>query len=405
MATLVWSRAGILHPAVGLFSSVGAGIEVQVSPSVWPQLWGPFGRADHAPPEPDFVLTGALEPPLAGAGEWSFTLFRTSDLHVMAEERRSFSEADAGSVLAELVARVLKPIAAFEASFVELAGLSWAAVSAAAQAELALSKGQAAALLSLERCVSDAPMSVYPAKRLGEVVAELARTADAAQRQRLRRVVARAMETSPGRPELLLAEAALLWSENDRAGALEALRLVTALAPQMASGHHFMARVLRDSADWSAARASLERAQSLAPEDLLLAYEFALHAAHDDQESASAEAYGRASRIAGARDIEVFRSLADTSEKRRWSVLASVLVDHVLQAPALWPTEALTCSERLCLQFEPEGAARAARLEALAVAIAARPSAAPLAAPNVETVERTWWQRAIDQLRTWGAKR
>ena len=316
-ATLLWSRAGIAHPAVGLFSAMGRGLEAEVSPGAWPTLWKPFGASDHAPPEPDYVLTGSIEPPLAGVGEYTFRLFRTADLLVVSEERASFSEAHAGDSLGELMARTLRPVSApegllphsFASSFAELSGMAWDDIACAAVAEVSLAMGQEGALLALERCVCDAPFSVYPAKRLGEVISELARRAGVSERLRLARVLSRAMEASPGRPELLLADASLRWASDDIDGSLNALRLVTALAPNDVTGHQFLGRVLRTRGDWKGARSSLNRALELQPDNAVTPYELARHAVHDEDEAASAGAYAHVMRITSAHDSVLWNEL------------------------------------------------------------------------------------------------
>ncbi len=412
MATLLWSRAGAVHPAVGLFSAVGAGIEVDVSPSVWPLLWQPFGSADHAPPEPDYVLTGAVEPPLAGVGEWSLTLFRTSDLYVVAQERRSFSEADAGDALSQLVPMVLKPLGSFhtsfERAFSELAGIPWEGLRSAAGAEVSLAKGQSGALLSLERCVSDAPLSVYPARRLGEVVAELSRGASQRDRERLNRILSRAMDIAPARFELLLAQASLRWAAEDVAGAVESLRIVTALAPGEFAGHHFMARAQRALGDWTQARASLSRAREIAPDETLLAHELSLHAVHDHDEDKAASAYTEVMRNVAAHDATLWTELARSAEIRGWRVLASLLVDHVLRVPASWSPELLGRAERLCLTSEPEGPARATRIGMLAQGRSVRDSAESGAAgrgfaasPQVVAAPASFWIKLRARLAQW----
>ena len=369
LATLVWSRAGQLHPAVGLFSSIGAGVEAEISPGLWPKLWRPFGRVDQAPPEPDYVLTGALEPPLAGGGEWTFRMFRTSDLKVMAEERVSFSEEDAGSSFGHVLPKVLGPLGAFGPSFAELEGLSWEGLGAAALAESLLAKSNTGALLELERCVQDAPSSIYAPKRLGEVVFELSRRASATELERLGRVLRRALDMAPGRPELLLAEAALRWGAKDLRGAADSLRLVTALAPNLFAGHHFLARVLREQHEWSEAYAALLRAKDIGGPSPAIDLELAVHAAHSGDEAGVSEAYSRALRSGDARDLEVFEFLARSAEENRWPIVASVLIDHVVRGASLWPAELLLRASRLCLSFEPEGDARQVRLATIESAL------------------------------------
>ncbi len=288
-------ETGTKTDASGPSSKVPKVLEAELAPWHWSKVAPPGGE------QVDRVITGYLEPPLAGRGMVRVTVFDPTTERVIATAEEDCDEDDCGTAIADVLAKVLpgqeraQNQAPPDNPLADLRGLPWEALAEVLRAEKLLlpeanlpetdaesSRRLSAALLYLGRAVSEAPEAPFPARRLAAVVSSVLAQArqgrpDSATVAAARRAILRATQDAPKRPEPAEVAVVAALSEGDLVGAEARALTGLALFPQNPRFPRFLVEIRRERGDHAGAREALDAAarEPRFATDLGLAFEAA----------------------------------------------------------------------------------------------------------------------------------
>jgi tetratricopeptide (TPR) repeat protein len=265
-------ETGTKTDASGPSSKVPKVLEAELAPWHWSKVAPPGGE------QVDRVITGYLEPPLAGRGMVRVTVFDPTTERVIATAEEDCDEDDCGTAIADVLAKVLPGQNQSENPLADLRGLPWEALAEVLRAEKLLlpeanlpeneaesSRRLSAALLYLGRAVSEAPEAPFPARRLAAVVSSVLAQArqgrpDPATVAAARRAILRATQDAPKRPEPAEVAVVAALSEGDLVGAEARALTGLALFPQNPRFPRFLVEIRRERGDHAGAREALDAA-------------------------------------------------------------------------------------------------------------------------------------------------
>lgn len=381
-------------------------VEAFIPPDAWRDI------AARGPTDPDLalVITGTFEPPGENAGSLMLLAFDPSTGKSRATIDAWVCEEDAGADLVTAFETFAKELQIDWGPLRELRPLSWASLESLLYAERAAlydpTRGgphdALAALSYFERAVSEDSTHALPKGRLAVFAVELAaaprhddKMAQAALRALLRADAEDAEsveEFSPSsdrqRPDThsldTQSAGALRACELSEAACVVELRLghvqsalsrakhLNTLIPQSSQRYALLAEALRADAQSEAALATLDRGLNLFPRDpqlstsrgtLLVGLQRLEEAKRAFREVLLHHPLHPAPFLQLAAILQN-EKLANQTEE------ISQLIDEVLASPLAIhnavPPQSVRCALKLAMAFEPEGLARAARIEKLA---------------------------------------
>ncbi len=348
---------------------------------VLPATWREIGQIENAPREIEVVISGAFEPPIDGRGSIRVMAYdaRTSELFVTLEA--GVEEREAGRAIGEVFERIWQRVGGgHRGAFEEIAGLEWDALEALLFGErsairdpvLGVVRDPIAAIAYFERAVADAPTVALPAKRLSDLVVQVARDCESETRivSAGRRAVERAMVDSPLSVELIEAHAITSLRLGMPAQALADARRAVASSPDHTRGRLALVQAYRALGDQSSAIESVNEALGRHPNDIHLLFELGAMRAEEAAVQAAIDAWGAVlDRAPG--HVGAFIGLAQLGATHKRVDIALKLVDHAIllsasrgASPAL-----LKKALELIVANEADGLARSSRICVLAKAL------------------------------------
>lgn len=351
-------------------------VEAFVPPQAWKDLTG----STATPPGVSFVVTGAFEPPTDGRGLIQLLVFEAKDGRTRARVEAHVDGENAGRALIGALEEVWSQLDGELGNVRDIGDLSWEALESVLRAERCalhdpLRGGphdRLAALVHLGRAIGDAPDARFPASRLASLALDVAiatpndpKLADAAIR-----ALERASVDAPGNADLLEAFAALHLRIGNAEEAEKHVREALALEPERARLYALLSEARRSSGDLPGALGAIESGLLHGANDPLLLTERGIVLS---ERGAVDEAERALRLVLEERPLypPAYTNLASLLMERRDTVGAAQLVDQALSLGAVHP-DVLRRAIQLSLATEPEGVARASRVEKLAAALVER---------------------------------
>lgn len=338
-----------------------------------PAAWNDLAKRGDAPSLVQVVVTGAIEPPLAGHGTIRLLAFDPRNGKTRAQVEAPFDALGAGASLVGALEQLWAGLGGQLGVLGALKELEWEPLESVLRAERCalhdpLRGGphdRLAAMLHLGRAIGDAPAARYPVERLASIALETAAgpSVDPKLAAAATRALERASDDSPGHVEIVEALSALLLRLGRPRDAERHLNAAVATTPARGRPHALLGQCLRMQGQLDAAEAAVQVGLAVAGRDAsLLTEQGAVRATRGDLVGAAA-----AWREALAQDPvnpAPFTSLGALALKQGDHETAQRLVDAALGAPHALP-EVLRRAIHLALASEGEGLARASRVSRL----------------------------------------
>jgi tetratricopeptide (TPR) repeat protein len=342
--------------------------------------WRDLVTRGQAPDDVEVVITGHFEPPGDGAGLLQVLVFEAKTGALVARGEAHVDGAGAGAAVVSAFEQAWVPLQGDLGGLRELADLSWDALESVLKAERCalfdpIRGGPhdcLAALAHLGRAVDEAPNCRYPAARLAALAIDAALGPNAERRvmDAALRTMERAAADAPAQVDLLEAAAALHVRVGDASqGEVLACRAL-GLDPKRGRLRALLSEARRSQGNFEGAlEATAPGLVADASDPLLLTERGVVLAAQGHFGDAAASW-----RAALSRDrfhAPAFASLARLAAMQTDTTTMQSLVDHALSLTPSPPPETLRQALELAMLSEPDGVARAARMERLARALLA----------------------------------
>ena len=362
------------HPSEGKGDperSVGAPtpVEAFVPPTAWKDLVG----HGNVPAEIHSVVTGAFEPPIEGRGLLQILVFDGRDGRARARVEAHVDPSRAGETVLDAFSEVWSSLNGDLGAVRDIRDLNWDALESVLRAERCAlhdphrggPHDRLAAMLHLGRAIGDAPASRFPAGRLAAIALDsaLALPADPKLSLAALRALSRAAEDAPDQVDLIEATAALTLRLGDPTLAESHVRRAIHCDPERARLYALLGEIARARGDLPGALRSVEEGLSRHPDDALLGTEKGVVLAEQGDMEAARAAWKHVLRQ--SLHPPAFANLASVALRTNDHESASGLVDLALKTPNAHP-EVFRRAIHLALQSEPDGLARAARVDKLA---------------------------------------
>lgn len=365
-----------IEHATSLPDQPAAPVEAFIPPRAWKDLTG----SGSMPSDVSIVVTGTFEPPIGGRGLIQLLVFDAKNGYTRAKAEAHVDGDNAGQTLLAAFDEVWSQLGGELGTVRDIGDLSWDALESVLRAERCalhdpLRGGphdRLAAMAHLGRAIFDAPDARFPASRLAALALDTAfcapldgKLADAALR-----ALVRATEDAPKNAELLEAVAAFHMRAGNGAEAEKCAHEALLLTPGRPRLYALVSEARRARGDLPGALSAIEDGLLHGATDPLLNTERGIVLAErgnlDEAESAWRMVLDICPMYAPA-----FTNLASLSMERKDTAAAAGLVDMVLVACSRGGAspEMLRRSIQLLLAAEPEGIARAARVNKLACAL------------------------------------
>jgi len=351
----------------------GAPVEAFIPPRAWNDLT----RSSSAPSGVRYVVTGAFEPPTDGRGLLQLLAFEPGDGSMRARVEAHIDGDNAGQSVLAALDELWSQLDGELGGVRDIETLSWEALESVLRAERCalhdpLRGGphdQLAAMAHLGRAIGDAPGAKFPASRLAALALEGA-ARSSGQRTFLEpalRALVRARCDAPTNPDVLEAIAALTLRLRTPEEAEQCACEALAMAPQRPRLYAVLSEARRLRGDNAGALEAVETGILHSSCDPLLNTERgALLAARGQvDEAEGAWRLVLDSSPEPALYANAFARLAAVATQRRDVAAATCLIDDALSRAPAHP-EVFRRSIQMCLAFEPDGIARAARIAKLA---------------------------------------
>ncbi|MEO8874556.1 MAG: hypothetical protein ABI461_03130 [Polyangiaceae bacterium] len=352
-----------------------------------PVAWKNLAARGDTPPDVSLVITGTLEPPVAGSGLLQLLAFDAKDGHTRARVETHLDEGHAGTSLLEAFDELWRRMgndagstASRESLPREIGGLGWEALESVLRAERCVLHDAArggphdrlAAMMHLGRAVEEAPDSRFAAGRLAAVAIEAASSAksDSSIVSAALRTLLRATHDAPGQIDLFEASAAIQVRLGHAAEAEGCARAALELDPNRGRLYALLSEACRSRGDHAGAITALDRGTDIAPDDVVLMNERGVVLASVGEQSRAKDLWRR---VVAREPIfpPAFANLAATAMREPIELDAQLLIDRVLAAPSPHP-DIVRQAIALALAKEPPSVARAARIAKLARALVER---------------------------------
>lgn len=351
-------------------------VETFLPPPAWKDL---VARGD-TPPDVTVVITGAFEPPTAGAGLLQLLAFDAKDGHTRARVDAHLDEDGAGNSLLEAFDELLKNIGCEPTLPRGIGDLGWEALESVLRAERCVLHDAArggphdrlAAMMHLGRAVEEAPGSKFAAGRLAAVAIEAAASArsDHAMASAALRTLTRAMQDAPSQIDLIEACAALQVRHGHASEAESCARAALDLDPSRGRLYALLSEACRSRGDHAGAIAAIDRGTDVASDDVVLLTEKGVVLASVGEEGKARDLWKR---VVAKDPIypPAYANLSAAAMRDEDPTDAQLLVDRVLATRAAHG-DVIRQAIALALAKEPVGVARAARLVRLSKSIVER---------------------------------
>lgn len=344
-------------------------VEAYVPPTAWKDLVG----HGNVPAEIQCVVTGSFEPPVEGKGLLQILVFDGRDGEPRARFETHVDPVHAGETVHNAFAEVWAGLNGDLGAVRDIRDLNWEALESVLRAERCAlhdphrggPHDRLAAMLHLGRAIGDAPASRFPAGRLAAIALDsaLALPADQKLTHAALRALARAAEDAPEQVDLIEAIAALTLRLGDPDGAESHVRRAIECDPDRARLYALLGEIARARGDLPSALSSVEEGLVKHPSDPLLGTEKGVVLAEQGHLEEARRAWK--SVLGKSLHPPAFANLASVALRANDHESASALVDLVLRTPRAHP-EVFRRAIHLALNAEPEGIARAARIDRLA---------------------------------------
>jgi tetratricopeptide (TPR) repeat protein len=344
---------------------------VPVETFVPPPAWSDLAKASGGHPDGiEVVLTGIFEPPTEGVGTLRLLAFDPQSGETRAKIEGSIDERAAGREVVRALDELWSKMGGEVGTLRDLEELDWSVLESVLLAERCaivdpLRGGPFdphAALAHMERAVSDAPRSKYPAARLASLALELGSGGGPIGQAALRALV-RAGLDAPDRPDLLEAEAALSMRMGDAPRAEARAHAALGIAPKRARIWVIVSEARRSQGNLEGALEAVRTGLALDPGDPVLKTEHGIILAMRGDMLGARHAWATVVDAVGF--LPAWLNLGTLATNENDHVLMQKLVDHALVTRDPHP-EMLRRAVQLALIAEPEGAARATRIAKLA---------------------------------------
>lgn len=344
-------------------------VEAFVPPTAWKDLVG----HGNVPAEIHSVVTGAFEPPVDGKGLLQILVFDGRDGRPRARIEAHVDSARAGETVFDAFSEVWDELNGDLGAVRDICDLNWDALESVLRAERCAlhdphrggPHDRLAAMLHLGRAIGDAPESRFPAGRLAALALDsaLALPSDQKLTHAALRALSRAADDAPDQVDLIEATAALTLRLGDADRAESHVRRAIECDPDRARLYALLGEIARARGDLNGALRSVEEGLLKHPSDPLLGTEKGVVLAEQGNLDGARTAWKDV--LARSLHPPAFANLASVALRTNDHDSASGLVDLVLRTPRAHP-EVFRRAIHLALQSEPEGIARAARVDRLA---------------------------------------